>query len=217
MRKMEGDLFPVILSGNLANIQLPDPDLLQYFRDDARRIYWLEDEITPMDNAFIKRLIDWNQDDVGIPKDERKPVFLMINTPGGNLYTMFALIDAIQASETPVIGVVPGMAYSAGALILLACDRRLGTKHSSYMVHRGSGAIDAPDQRAAEMAMKQWSEQVKTFSKFIVERTAMTASEAKKALSTDTYYTADEALKKGILTGIISSLDELVEDMSDIS
>lgn len=217
MKKLEGDYIPaVVVSGSLANLQLPDPDLLQYYRDDARRIYWLDDEITPMDNAFIRRLIDWNQEDAGLSKEERNPVYLVIDTPGGSLDTMFALIDAIMASETPVIGVVTGTAYSAGSLVLLACDQRLGLKHSSYMMHRGSGMIDAPDQKAAEMAMKQWSEQVKTFTEFIAERTTMSTREVKKALSTDTFLSADKALEKGILTGIISSLDELVKDMQTI-
>ena len=217
MKKLEGDCIPVVaLSGSLANIQLPDPDLLQYYRDDARRVYWLDDEITPMDNAFIRRLIDWNQEDVGIPKEERTPVYLMIDTPGGSLDTMFALIDAIMASDTPVIGVVTGTAYSAGILVLLACDTRLGMKHSSYMMHRGSGMIDAPDQKAAEMAMKQWSDQVKTFTEYVVERTSMSARDVKKALSTDTYFSADKALEKGILTGIVGSINELLQDMGTI-
>ena len=217
MKKLEGDYLPaVVVSGSLANLQLPDPDLLQFYRDDARRIYWLDDEITPMDNAFIRRLIDWNQEDAGLPREERNPIYLIIDTPGGSLDTMFALIDAIMASETPVIGVVTGTAYSAGSLVLLACDQRLGLKHSSYMMHRGSGMIDAPDQKAAEMAMKQWSEQVKTFTEFIAERTSMSTREVKKALSTDTFLSADKALEKGILTGIISSLGELVKDMQTI-
>ena len=129
---------------------------------------------------------------------------------------MFALIDAIMTSETPVIGVVTGTAYSAGILVLLACDTRLGMKHSSYMMHRGSGMIDAPDQKAAEMAMKQWSDQVKTFTEYVVERTSMSARDVKKALSTDTYYSADKALEKGILTGIVGSINELLQDMGTI-
>ena len=217
MKKLEGECIPVVqLGGSLANLQLPDPDLLQYYRDDARRIYWLDDEITPMDNAFIRRLIDWNQEDVGLPKEERTPVYLMIDTPGGCLDTMFALIDAIMASETPVVGVVTGTAYSAGILVLLACDTRLGMKHSSYMMHRGSGTIDAPDQKAAEMAMKQWSDQVKTFTEYVVERTSMSARDVKKALSTDTYLSADKALEKGILTGIVGSINELLQNMGAI-
>lgn len=217
MKKLEGECIPVVaLGGSLANMQLPDPDLLQYYRDDARRIYWLDDEITPMDNAFIRRLIDWNQEDIGLPKEERTPIYLIIDTPGGSLDTMFALIDAIMTSETPVIGVVTGTAYSAGILVLLACDTRLGMKHSSYMMHRGSGMIDAPDQKAAEMAMKQWSDQVKTFTEYVVERTSMSARDVKKALSTDTYYSADKALEKGILTGIVGSINELLQDMGTI-
>ena len=216
MKKLDGEIMlPVIQTcGSLANMQLPDPELLQDYRDDARRVYWLDDEITAMDNLFIRRLIDWNQEDIGRPPEERKPVYLMIDTPGGDLYTTLALIDAIMASETPVIGVVVGTAYSGGFYVLLACDKRIGMRHSSYMMHRGSGTIDAPDQMAAEMAMKQWSEQVKTFMDFVVERTSMQVREVRKALNTDTYYSADKALEKGILTGMVTSMGELTDGMA---
>ena len=217
MKKLENYVIPMVeMGGSLANMQLPDPDLLQFYRDDARRIYWLDDEITAMDNLFIRRLIDWNHEDAGLPAEERTPVYLMIDTPGGALETTFALIDAIQASETPVIAVVTGIAYSGGFFVLLACDRRLGMKHSSYMMHRGSGEISAPDQRAAEMFMKQWSSQVKTFTDFVVQRTDMPAREVRKAIDTDTYYSADEAHHKGILTGIIGSYDELIKEMGTV-
>jgi len=115
-----------------------------------------------------------------------------------------------------VIGVVNGIAYSGGFYVLLACNKRLGMKHSSYMMHRGSGEVSAPDQRAAEMFMKQWSSQVKTLTDYVVDRTDMTSREVKKAIDTDTYYSADEALKKGILTDLISSYDVLLEDMASI-
>ena len=217
MKKLDGFIIPVTeLSGNLANMQLPDPDLLQFYRDDARRIYWLDDEITAMDNSFIRRLIDWNQEDAGIPVEERTPVYLMIDTPGGALETTFALIDAIQASETPVIGVVTGIAYSGGFFVLLSCNQRLGMKHSSYMMHRGSGEMSAPDQRAAEMFMKQWSSQVKTLTEFVVQRTDMPAREVRKAIDTDTYYSASEALNKGILTGVIDSYNELITNLGTV-
>lgn len=215
-RKMESLMLPAaILCSDEANLQLPSPDLVQYYRDNSRRVYWLEGEIMGDDNLFIKRLIDWNQEDAGIPKEDRTPVYLMIDTPGGDLFTTLALIDAIMASETPVIGVVVGTAYSGGFYVLLACDRRIGMRHSSYMIHRGSGTVDG-DQMAAEMAMRQWSEQMKTFTDFVVDRTSMQVREVRKALNTDTYYSADKALEKGILTGLITSMGELTEGMATL-
>lgn len=211
-RKVEmGMDFPMIgvLSSDPANLQLADPDMVQFYRDNARRIYWLECEICQDDMLFVKRLMDWNMEDRGIPAEKREPVYLMIDTPGGDLYVTLSLIDAIRASKTPVIGVVVGTAYSGGFYALLACDKRLGLKHSSYMVHRGSGSMEAPDQLAAEMAMKQWSAQIATLRDFVVERTNMNVKEVGKALKTDTYYNVEKALEKGILTGVVESLDGL--------
>jgi len=196
-----------------ANLQLPDPSLAQFYHDLSHRVYWLDSDITDEDKLFVKRLIDWNMEDVGVPSEERKPVYLMIDTPGGDLYVMLSIIDAIRASQTPVIGIVPGTAYSAGFYILLACDKRLGFKHSAFMVHKGSGTLGEADQAAAAEAMKQWQMQVNILRDFMVERTGMPLKEVNKALRTDTYYNAEKALEKGVLTGIISSMGEIVDDM----
>lgn len=191
-----------------ANLTLPDPGLVQYYCDIGRRVYWLENEICQEDLFFVKRLIAWNAEDSGLPKEERKPVFLMIDTPGGDLYVTLSIIDAIRASETPVIGVVTGTAYSGGFFALLACDQRLGFRHSSYMIHKGSGAIDT-DQTAAVEAMRQWQAQTNVLRDLTVERTKMPLKDVNKALRTDTYFSADKALEKGVLTGLISSLGEI--------
>jgi hypothetical protein len=38
--------------------------------------------------------------------------------------------------------------------------------------------------------------------------------EVRKALNTDTYYSADKALEKGILTGMVTSMSELTDGMA---
>lgn len=217
MKKNLESFFPpaaIVHFSDPANMQLPDPDMVQFYNDINRRIYWLEDEISSADAIFVKRLIDWNIEDYGLPKEERKPIYLMIDTPGGDLYVTLTLIDAIRASETPVIGIVTGTAYSGGFYVLLACDKRWGLKHSSYMVHKGSGELGNADQAAAAEAMKQWQAQINTLRDFVVERTNMPLKDVNKALRTDTYLSADRALEKGVLTHIIDSINEIAVVMA---
>ena len=55
----------------------------------------------------------------------KKPITLFINSPGGNLYDAFALIDAMKASHRPVATVGLGSVMSAAFLIFTAGAKRL--------------------------------------------------------------------------------------------
>lgn len=59
-----------------------------------------------------------------LQKDEQKrSLTLYINSPGGDLYNSFALIDMMHCSKYPVRTIGIGNVMSAGALIL-ACGKR---------------------------------------------------------------------------------------------
>ena len=90
--------------GGMTNVNLADPSLVNYWRDRARRIIWIDTEITEDIVAIIRWIIKWNEEDRGLPADEREPIKLYINSPGGLLIPTIAVCDAIIMSKTPVYG-----------------------------------------------------------------------------------------------------------------
>ena len=72
---------------------------------------------------------------------ERGHITLFINTPGGACYHGLALVDTIRhlrGMGIPVVGIVQGMAFSMGSVLLQACSKRLIAKHGRLMVHEVS-------------------------------------------------------------------------------
>ena len=85
-----------------ANLQLPDPQLRQYYLDQQNRIYWVDDEINDSLLELVKMIIRCNKEDVDKPVENRKPIKVFISSPGGETQAMWSAMNAIQTSKTPV-------------------------------------------------------------------------------------------------------------------
>lgn len=47
----------------MANLQLPDPNLRDYYRDEQNRIFWVDDEINASLLELVKMIIRCNKED----------------------------------------------------------------------------------------------------------------------------------------------------------
>ena len=121
-KKLETAYLDIAIPQNAENLQLPDPSLLQFYKNYENRILWIDDEITTMTLEYAKMIMQWNFEDKqnNIPKESRTPIKVIFFSPGGDLEVNNCLVDTIQLSETPVIGINVGMAASSGCFIYLA-------------------------------------------------------------------------------------------------
>jgi ATP-dependent protease ClpP protease subunit len=71
-----------------------------------------------------------------------EPITLWVNTPGGEIHEMWAIIDVMESISCAVNTVAFGNVSSAGCLIV-ACGtgKRYATKHASFMWHAGSTGV----------------------------------------------------------------------------
>lgn len=68
-------------------------------------------------------------------------IFIHLNTPGGQLNTGVALINAMQNSQAKIVTVLEGEAYSLGSLIFLAGDEMVVNENCLMMVHNFNGGL----------------------------------------------------------------------------
>ena len=135
---MEDLNFLFAVPNGEANYQLADPYLVNYYNDRNRRTIMLTSEIDDSSYDIIQMILNWNEEDKDIDPLERKPIKLVIASPGGTLEVAQAICSIIELSETPIWGIGIGCVASAASLIYLACHKRFVLPNCYFILHRGS-------------------------------------------------------------------------------
>lgn len=190
------------------NMQLPDPCLLRYYQDEADRILWIEGEVNEDLFEISKHIMHYNRIDKGIPTEERKPIKIFINSPGGLLEETLAFVKLVEISKTPVWTINTSGAHSAAGLILMSGHRRFAMPNTSCVIHSGSGGVGGTYEQTVEQ-MKNYNILVDKMREFILSKTKIDQKLFKKNKSKDWYIYTDEMLEYGIVDEIITDLDIL--------
>ncbi len=139
-------------------------------------------------------------------EDPDKEIFLYINSPGGSITDGMAIYDTINYIKCPVSTICVGLAASMGA-VLLACGtkgKRYATPNAEIMIHQPliSGGLSG---QATEIKIHA-DHMVKTrekLNKILSERTGQSLETIMKDTERDNFMTAEEALKYGLIDGIM--------------
>ena len=112
-----------------------------------RKIFLSEDIEISTVKPIIEKIMEINNSDDLYEADykdwERKPIYLFINSYGGDVYGGLALFDVIKQSKTPVYTVSIGSSMSMGLWIYLAGHKRYVGEHATLMFHDiTSGVFD---------------------------------------------------------------------------
>lgn len=202
--------FALPMIPNTANLQLADPSLVNYYHDIENRIYWLTDEINNYTFDLVQYIIRWNREDKGLPPEERKPIRIIIDCPGGALTVSQTVSHIIKMSETPVVGIALGCVASGASLIYLSCHRRLALPNTVFILHKGScsGISGTYDEIVA--FARDYEEQIDTLIEFYSNNTNYTEEEIEANIQSDWYIRMEEALARGLVHSTIDSIGVFV-------
>ena len=203
------DNIRVTIPEKIENLQLPEPGLVTFWQNENERTFWIEGEITDMLFEYTKQILKFNRDDKGIPVEERKPIKLFIDSPGGELETTLAFVGLIGLSKTPVWTINAGIAFSGGGLILMSGHKRFAMPNSQVLIHTGSGMCGGTYEQTAEQ-MKNYKQLVDKMKDFILSHTSIDQKLFKKNQAKDWFITTDEQLSFGIVDKIVDDLDEIL-------
>ena len=106
-----------------------------------RRLYINSEIDDAVIDTIVFHIMNYNREDKGIDAKDRKPIILYINSPGGSVYSGYALISTMQCSKTPIYTVNQGMCASMAFLIFLAGSKRFSMCNSTFLMHDGSNGI----------------------------------------------------------------------------
>lgn len=197
----------IVIPKDLENLQLPNPSLKQFYEDYENRIIWLDDEITDVNTIEItKMILKWNREDKDLPIEERKPIRVLIFSPGGDLYATLGLIDIMLLSKTPIYTYNMGIAMSGGLLLLLAGSKRFALPRSSVLIHSGSSGQGGTYEQI-EAQTEAYKKLMKIMKDYIIERTNIDSRTHKKFSAKEWYLYVEDQLKYGIVNEQIDSLE----------
>lgn len=207
---MAEDILKVLLEDCDANLQLASPSLVNYYHDFNNRCLWLDSEIDEDNFSLVQAIIRWNQDDADIPIGLRKPIKIFFHSPGGSLDVGEILTSIIKLSRTPVYGIALGMVASAATLVYLGCHKRYALPNAYFILHRGSCEGIGGNYNEIQAAMEDYRLQIARMEKFYIENTTYPEEVIKSKIQTDWYIHCEEAMKYGIVTDLIESIDVLL-------
>jgi len=140
-----------------------------------------------------------------------EPIEIFINSEGGSADDGFAIIGAMEMSDTPIITYGLGEVSSMALAIFVSGDYRLAHRHCRFLYHPIyygiSGTIE--DHRQHYVASQSL---LNKYNEIILERTKFPKKLMDDAIKTKTDYFFDvnEALKYGVVDGIIQRVERKI-------
>lgn len=132
-----------------------------------------------------------------------KPIRIILCSFGGCVYSGLAIYDAIRSCPNYVTIEVMGAAMSIASIILQAGDHRVLHPNATIMIHDGYDSASDLIPRSIESQAAYGKILRKKFYEIYASRSQEKPSYFEKACAADTYYTAEQALEKGLSDEII--------------
>jgi ATP-dependent Clp protease protease subunit len=139
-------------------------------------------------------------------EDPDKDIHLYINSPGGDITSLFAVYDTMQYIKPDVSTIVMGQAASAAATLLAAGakGKRYALPHSRILIHQPHGgaqgqAVDIEIQAKEILRYRQLLDEI------MAQHTGQSIEKVSKDTDRDFIMTAEQAKEYGIIDEVISS------------
>jgi ATP-dependent Clp protease protease subunit len=169
------------------------------------RIIWLGSEVRDDNsNEIAAKLLLLAAD------DDKKDIYLYINSPGGSITAGMAIYDTMQYVPNDIVTVGIGMAASMGQLLLTAGTKgkRYITPNARVLLHQPHGGFggtssDIQTQAALILDMK------KRLAEITAAQTGKTVEQINEDGDRDRWFNAQEALEYGF----VDHIRELASDV----
>jgi ATP-dependent Clp protease, protease subunit len=139
-------------------------------------------------------------------EDPDKDIHLYINSPGGDITSLFAVYDTMQYIKPDVSTIVMGQAASAAAVLLAAGQKgkRYALPHSRILIHQPHGGAQG-QAVDIEIQAKEILRYRKLLDEIMAQHTGQSIDKVAKDTDRDFIMTAEQAKEYGVIDEVISS------------
>lgn len=170
-----------------------------YSRLLKERIIFLGGQINDaMANTVIAQFLFLEHD------DQKKDIYLYVNSPGGSVTAGLAIYDAMQYVKPDVRTICVGMAASMAAVLLASGTKgkRFALPNSEILLHQVMGGAEG-QASDIEISAKHIVFIKEKLNKILAEHTGQQLKKVEVDTDRDFYLTSEEAKKYGLVDEII--------------
>ncbi|MCA9728038.1 MAG: ATP-dependent Clp protease proteolytic subunit [Candidatus Eisenbacteria bacterium] len=180
-----------------------DPKMMERFLR-ARTILVSEPISSNLARSVYQQLIMLEREDA------KKPITVIVNSPGGEADAGFGMYDMIRFVSCPIRTVVAGLCASAGVMVFLAGDRgqRFSLPNSRFLLHQPSSQSwgQASDLEIAAREILRLRDQ---YNRIVAEETGKTLKVVTEDADRDFWMSAEEAAEYGLVNRVVVSRADL--------
>lgn len=136
--------------------------------------------------------------------DEKKDIFIYINSPGGSVTAGLSIYDTMRYIKPRVNTIGMGLCASMGAFLLSSGDKRYALENTKVMIHQPLGG--AKGQATDIMIVAEEIISIKKkLNEILSTNTKQPLSKIEQDTERDFYMDAQKALEYGIIDEIIKN------------
>lgn len=182
--------------------------MINYLQESSNEIYFygavtpescfaLRNKINDLTQKSKRFSINYNT--------EPFPIYLHIQSGGGNLFPVLYVIDIIKNHDNsiPIYTMVDGFAASAATLISVVGQKRYMTKNSLMLIHQLSSGTEEGKYSEIKDQVHNMDSLMKIIIKIYQENTKMDDDTLFDLLQKDIWLNSTECLKYGLVDEII--------------
>ena len=170
-----------------------------------------DDDTSLFGSSVVSRLIDdifwFNRMDQGIEPEEREPIMMYINSPGGDLTEGLALISAIELSKTPIYTVNIGQWSSLSFLVGITGKKRFSLPNMTFLLHDGFGIASGSLNKIHDRMEHEHRIEVEVIKDIVLRNSTMTSEEYEALKRVEFYMLPKDAKKYGFIDEIVTDID----------
>ena len=142
--------------------------------------------------------------------DEKAPITVYINSPGGSADSGFAIYDALRFFKPPIRTIVNGLCASAAIIIHLAApkERRFSLPNGRFLIHQPSTYVQG-SASDIEISANKILKLRERYNEIVGEECGKTAEQVTKDADRDFWLSPEEAKKYGLVSKVVKTFGEI--------